>query len=332
MNKKLLLGIVFALLVSAPAAFALEGDATGDGTDAGGDPTATVGSDPANSEAGADANTTETGGSGDEAVSEPGQTGSTQTTPTSGSATGGTSASNGSGTPSKGTGFVALAPIPGLTEGVTADQEGLANFFNNLYKYLIGLAAALAVIMIIWGGLQYATQDVPGAKNEGKERIQQAILGLILILAPVLVFSIINPAILNLSVNLPPLDTKSGPAPTQKTTNQCADPNLTPAQQQACQTAQNAYQTGLVGMDRNQQEAAKQAVTAVKQTADEQKKACSDGGGRVYSAVVGVQNGKCSPSACLEAARNNYTTCDVLIDGSVCISNTGTACPDPRKK
>lgn len=113
-------------------------------------------------------------------------------------------------------GFVPLAEIPGLTQGVTANTEGLANFFNNLYKFAIGMASVLAVIMIIWGGLQYATQDIPGAKNEGKERILQAILGLVLVLSPALVFSLINPSILNLSVNLPPLDTKSGgaaPAP-----------------------------------------------------------------------------------------------------------------------
>src|SRR3990167_427704 len=107
-------------------------------------------------------------------------------------------------------GFVALAPIPGLTQGVTADTAGLAAFFNNLYKFAIGMASVLAIIMIIWGGLQYATQDIPGAKQEGKDRILQAILGLILVLSPALVFSIINPSILNLSINLKPLDTKSG--------------------------------------------------------------------------------------------------------------------------
>ena len=72
------------------------------------------------------------------------------------------------------------------------------------------MACVLAIIMIIWGGLQYATQDIPGAKQEGKDRILQAILGLILVLSPALVFSIINPNILNLSINLKPLDTKSG--------------------------------------------------------------------------------------------------------------------------
>ncbi len=114
-------------------------------------------------------------------------------------------------------GFVPLVEIPGLiTKGMTADQEGLANFLNNLYKYLIGLAAVIAVVEIIWGGLLYSTQDVPGSKTDGKEKIQNALLGLVLVLSPVLVFSIINPSILNLSINLPKLDTRSA-APAQPT-------------------------------------------------------------------------------------------------------------------
>jgi len=107
-------------------------------------------------------------------------------------------------------GFVPLAGIPGLTEGVNTTSSGLPVFFNNLYKYLIGLAAALAVIMIIWGGLEISTQDSVSKKSDGKERIKQALFGLVLVLSPVLVFSIINPSILNLSLNLPELDTKSG--------------------------------------------------------------------------------------------------------------------------
>jgi len=113
-------------------------------------------------------------------------------------------------------GFVPLAPIPGLTDTnalSVANSTNLASFFNNLYKYLIGLAAVLAVIEIIWGGLEYSTQDSISKKSDGKARITQAILGLILVLSPVLVFSIINPSILNLSLNLQPLDTAAKPAP-----------------------------------------------------------------------------------------------------------------------
>jgi hypothetical protein len=108
------------------------------------------------------------------------------------------------GTGAGSSGFVPLAPIPGLTQGVTASQTGLASFLNNLYKYLIGIAAVLAVIEIIWGGIEIMGESVV-KKGDGKARIQQAILGLVLVLSPVLVFTIINPAILNLSLNIPPL-------------------------------------------------------------------------------------------------------------------------------
>lgn len=114
------------------------------------------------------------------------------------------------------TSFVPLAPIPGLTDTSAlsiAKETNLASFFNNLYKYLVGLAAVLAVIMIIWGGLEYSTQDSVSKKSDGKERIYQAIFGLVLVLSPVLVFSIINPSILNLSINFDPLKTVSGTTP-----------------------------------------------------------------------------------------------------------------------
>lgn len=120
-------------------------------------------------------------------------------------------------------GFVPLAPIPGLTDGTNVGSvvksADLANFFNNLYKYLIGVAATLAVIEIIWGGLEIATnRDNAGKILDAKGRIMQAVFGLILVLSPVLVFSIINPSILNLSINLDKIKTLSTPAAQQATT------------------------------------------------------------------------------------------------------------------
>lgn len=112
--------------------------------------------------------------------------------------------------------FKALAPIPGLTapnpgEGSVIDSNNLANFFNNLYKYLIGIAAILAIIQIIRGGLEISTQDSISKQSAGREHIRDAIFGLVLVLSPVLVFSIINPTILNLSLNLPGLETADSP-------------------------------------------------------------------------------------------------------------------------
>ena len=66
--------------------------------------------------------------------------------------------------------------------------------------------------MIIWGGLEISTQDSISKQGAGRERITQAIYGLILVLSPVLVFSIINPRILNLSVNFGRIDTSFTPS------------------------------------------------------------------------------------------------------------------------
>ena len=122
--------------------------------------------------------------------------------------------------------FVPLAPIPGLTDIQPTTDGALASFFNNLYKYLIGLAATLAVIEIIWGGLEISTQDSISKQSEGKKRIQEAITGLVLVLSPALVFSIINPSILDLSLNLPKLDLYVPPTePKQPNKTNMPDPN-----------------------------------------------------------------------------------------------------------
>ena len=117
--------------------------------------------------------------------------------------------------------FVPLAPIPGLTQNVPETSAGLATFFNNLYKYLIGIAAILAIIEITYGGIRIAAnQDNVSVLTDSKSRIWQAIFGLILVLSPVVVFSIVNPSILNLSLNLPALNTATNSATsTSGTTN-----------------------------------------------------------------------------------------------------------------
>lgn len=106
--------------------------------------------------------------------------------------------------------FVPLAGIPGLTEGVKATEGGIADFLGNLYLFAIGAAVMLAVIMIIWGGLEYSLSESITSKGAGKSKIYNALFGLVLVLSPALVFTIINPAILNLNVNMPKLETKQG--------------------------------------------------------------------------------------------------------------------------
>jgi hypothetical protein len=118
--------------------------------------------------------------------------------------------------------FVPLAPITGLTDQTTANSvissQSFSVFFNNLYKYLLGLAAAAAVIMIIWQGVLIATNRDNASKiTDGKGKIVQALYGLLLVLSPYLVFSIINPSILNLSIHMQPIQAPIPQDSTQST-------------------------------------------------------------------------------------------------------------------
>ncbi|MAF59649.1 hypothetical protein CL631_02250, partial [bacterium] len=87
-----------------------------------------------------------------------------------------------------------LVEIPGAEVG-----SGLGPLFNQLFEIGLTIAAVLAVIMIAVGGFQYMTTDAVGKKSEGRERIQNAILGLILALMIFIILKTINPQLLNLN-------------------------------------------------------------------------------------------------------------------------------------
>lgn len=155
--------------------------------------------------------------------------------------------------PSTPSGFTALAPVPGLTDTANTslvNSASLTTFFNNLYKYLIGLASTLAIGIIIYEGIKiaYSQENISSIINS-KGRIAQALTGLGLILSPVVVFSIINPSILNLSVALPPLDTATPKTVVSGTSPTSGIAKLSPTQQAAC-IGYSAFKTIRVPMNK----------------------------------------------------------------------------------
>jgi len=94
--------------------------------------------------------------------------------------------------------FVPLTSLPGIPDTVTSDT--LTDFLNNLYKICIGVAAALAVFQIMHAGVKFMTNKGSISENEqARSLLQGAVFGLILVLSPVILFSIINPKILELN-------------------------------------------------------------------------------------------------------------------------------------
>ncbi len=93
--------------------------------------------------------------------------------------------------------FTFLAPIdfPGfnIEDGRTdVAKEGAARYLEGLYKFGIAIAAALAVIMITIGGVQYSSTDAIQGKSDGKQRITAALTGLILALLAYTILNTIN--------------------------------------------------------------------------------------------------------------------------------------------
>lgn len=119
----------------------------------------------------------------------------------------GTAQSTGN-TPS-GVKFVPLTQLPAIQEA--GDADTLPAFLNQLYKICIGISAVLAILMIMWAGVDIMTSQGSVMSNEkAKSRIQNAVLGLILVLSPVVVFSVINEDILKLDLNFSALQPTSG--------------------------------------------------------------------------------------------------------------------------
>ncbi len=107
--------------------------------------------------------------------------------------------------------FVPLTNIPALTE--IGSSSTLPIFLNNLYKICIGLAAVLAVLQLIRAGIMYMMGDSVTEKKEAKNLIGLAVMGLVLVLSPTIVFGLINKDILELNLDVKVLNVDIVPQP-----------------------------------------------------------------------------------------------------------------------
>lgn len=111
-----------------------------------------------------------------------------------------------------GTGYTLLAPLPCPPDG--ADCEGgqfktfkfnssaLSGYLNIMIKIIIGIAGVLAVLMIVIGGIEYMGSELISSKEAGKDRIQNALLGLLIALGAWALLNTINGNLLNSDVKI----------------------------------------------------------------------------------------------------------------------------------
>ncbi len=103
--------------------------------------------------------------------------------------------------------YTPLEPIPVLGGGTVS----LTSYIPNLVKLIIQIAGVLAVVMIVLGGVQYLSTDAIGGKSEGKQKIENAIYGLLLAIGAYVILNTINPGTLQLQLIINPITGSSTP-------------------------------------------------------------------------------------------------------------------------
>jgi len=112
------------------------------------------------------------------------------------------------------TNFPIANPIP-----VRGEQgQGPAGVVGNFYSFAFMIAGFLAFVMIVYGGVRYTfSAGNVSAKDEAKDAIKQALLGLGLLLVAYLILQTINPDLTQLRMPtlapyVPPLSSSTQPA------------------------------------------------------------------------------------------------------------------------
>ena len=111
--------------------------------------------------------------------------------------------------------------LPGVPGGQLPAGQELPSYINYLFIFGLGLITVLALGQMMLGGIQYILAASNAAdKLKAKETIQQALLGLGLLLVSYLLLRTINPDLVNLrNPNLtptqfqPPISTVPPPPP-----------------------------------------------------------------------------------------------------------------------
>jgi len=85
-----------------------------------------------------------------------------------------------------------LAPIGKLVEA----PKNIGDYFNIIFLIAIGFCGALAVIMIVIGGVQYMGDESIFGKTEAKSKITSAIFGLLIALGSYALLNTVNPDLL----------------------------------------------------------------------------------------------------------------------------------------
>ncbi len=96
--------------------------------------------------------------------------------------------------------YTLLAPIGTGDNILKTAPPNFGTYVNIMLKIAIGLCGALAVIMIVIGGIEYMGDESIFAKTQAKKQITNAILGLLIALGAWVLLNTINPDLLKVNI------------------------------------------------------------------------------------------------------------------------------------
>lgn len=84
--------------------------------------------------------------------------------------------------------------------GMTQVQD-FEKYVSVIYQWMVGAGVTIAIVLVMVGGFQYVVGAAsPGQVGKGKERIKNAVVGLILLLCCILIVEAVNPRLSTISV------------------------------------------------------------------------------------------------------------------------------------
>ncbi|KKT95153.1 MAG: hypothetical protein UW97_C0028G0003 [Parcubacteria group bacterium GW2011_GWA2_45_15] len=97
-----------------------------------------------------------------------------------------------------------LQPIPLKgADSAPTDTTTAELYIKGIFTLIIAIAGGLAVVRIIFGGIQYMSTDAFEGKSEAKTIIQNAIWGLLLAISAWLILFTINPDLIKFDLTIP---------------------------------------------------------------------------------------------------------------------------------
>ncbi len=103
-------------------------------------------------------------------------------------------------------------PAVDCQTGTQITSVKFKDYVQYAFNLLIALCAVAAVFMIVWGGFEYMSSDAYNQKTDGIKKIQNALLGLLLVLCSYLILKTVDPRLVDIPTTLvKPLDIKYEP-------------------------------------------------------------------------------------------------------------------------